>query len=145
MKLNTYLNFNGCCEAAFRFYAQHLGADISTLMTFGDGPAEVAEQVPVDWRDKIMHAHLTIGGHALMGTDGMGPGGGGCAASQSPTGGIQGAHVVLYADGPDEAERIHAVLSQGGRVEMPLQETFFACRFGMAVDPFGVPWMVLCE
>ena len=138
MKLNPYFNFNGCCEAAFKFYARHLGAEITALMTFNDGPPEAAEQVPAEWRDKIMHASLTLDGHELMGTDGM------CGGEASDTG-ISGAHVVLHATEAVEAERIFAVLSEDGRVEMPMEQTFFARRFGMAVDRFGAPWMVLCE
>lgn len=145
MKLNTYLNFDGSCEAAFNFYARHLGAEITTLMTFNDGPPEAAEHVPDKWRNKIMHGHMTIDGHELMGTDGMGACGGGSAGDKAAAAGIQGAHVVIYADEPAEAERIYKLLSEEGTVEMPMDETFFASRFGMAVDRFGVPWMVLCE
>lgn len=143
MKLNTYLNFDGCCRAAFQFYAEQLGAEITALMTFNDGPPEAAEQVPADWRDKIMHASVTIDGHELMGSDGMGTGGVGCGESSGA--GIQGAHVVIHVDAPEEAERIYSVLSEQGTVEMPMDKTFFARRFGMTVDRFGVPWMVLCE
>lgn len=138
MKLNPYLNFNGRCEAAFNFYARHLGADITALMTFNDGPPEAAEQVPAEWRGKIMHGSLTIDGHEVMGTDGM-------RGGESSDSGITGAHVVIHADEPDEAERIYGVLSEDGSVEMPMEQTFFARRFGMAVDRFGAPWMVLCE
>lgn len=141
MKLNTYLGFGGQCEAAFEFYAEQLGAEITAMMTFSDGPPEATEQMPAEWRDKIMHASLTIDGHELMGTDGMG----GCGSGGDPDVGIRGAHVVIHADEPDQADRIYAALSEGGTVEMPLDKTFFARRFGTAIDRFGVPWMVLCE
>lgn len=145
MKLNTYLNFDGRCEAAFNFYVQHLGAEITALMTFNDGPPEAVEHVSEDWRSKVMHATLTIDGYELMGTDGMGVGGGGCAGDEAAAVGIKGAHVVIHVDTPTEAEDFFKVLSEEGAVEMPMDRTFFARRFGMAVDRFGVPWMVLCE
>lgn len=84
MKLNTYLSFGGDCEAAFNFYVEHLGAEIMAMMRFSDGPSEAVESVPADWRDKIMHASLTLNGNELMGTDGMAEHGG--CPSDIPTG-----------------------------------------------------------
>lgn len=144
MKLNIYLGFGGHCEEAFNFYVKHLGAEITAMMTFNDGPPGATEHMPVEWCDKVMHASLTIEGHELMGTDGMG----GCGSGGSggdPDVGIKGAHVVIHADEPDQADRIYAALSEGGTVEMAMEKTFFARRFGTVVDRFGVPWMVLCE
>jgi len=138
MSLHMYLNLCGQCEAAFRYYAQHLGAQITAIMRFSDAPEPPGENIDAEWHDRIMHASLEIDEQLLMATDG--DCGGGSAAR-----GIRGAHVVLGVDNPAAAERLYEVLSAGGAVEMPLGETFFARRFGMTVDRFGVPWMVLCE
>lgn len=135
MQLNTYLSFDGDCADAFAFYEQRLGATITTMMTFREAPSDAG--ISPDLHDKIMHAALDLDGHVLMGTDG------GCM-SEHQDHGIRGVHVVLDVDTPAEAERVYAVLSEDGTVEMALHETFFAHRFGMAVDRFGVPWMVIC-
>lgn len=145
MKLNAYLNLGGRCEEAFDFYVRHLGAEITAMMRFADGPPEAAGNVPEQWRNKIMHASLTLDGHELMATDGMGGGSGGCGGDGEGYVGIKGAHVVIHVNEAAEAERIYAALSEGGVVQMPMDQTFFARRFGMAVDRFGVPWMVLCH
>ena len=84
-----------------------------------------------------MHASLLFGDAELMGTDA-----GGCEAARAA---ITGMHVVLSVDSPAEAERLHALLAEGGSVEMPMQATFWAQRFGMVVDRFGVPWMINCD
>jgi len=133
MKLSTYLNFGGDCRQAFAFYEQLLGAKVTAMMSFKDGP--MADQMPQDQLDRVMHAELDIGGYLLMGTDGTEP--------NSAQDRIKGAHVVLDVDSVEDAERIFAALSEGGHREMAMDETFFAERFGMAVDCFGVPWMVI--
>ena len=134
MQLNTYLTFDGDCEAAFRFYAETFSGKITTMMTFKEGP--FADQVPADTQDKIMHAELEIDGYVLMGTDGAS-----CNASTS----IQGASVTISVDDPGEAERIFNALSEDGEVTMAMEETFWAQRFGAVTDRFGVPWMVNCN
>jgi PhnB protein len=133
MQLNPYLQFNGDCAAAFRFYEQCLGGTIVMMMKAADSP--MAGQMPPDQQDMIMHARLAVGDKLLMGSDAMG---GGYAAPA-------GFNVTLGFDDPGEAERVFAALSDGGSVGMPLQETFWAHRFGMLVDRFGTPWMVNCE
>lgn len=135
MKLNPYINFNGDCEAAFKFYEQNLGAKITTRMTFKDAP--MADEMPPETLDRIMHAELGIDGYTLMGTDGTTP--------EHFYEGVKGAHVVLHVDTPEEAERIFGLLSEGGKEEMAMDQTFFAQRFGMAVDRFGLPWMIISE
>src|SRR5699024_10477549 len=141
MKLNAYLSFDGHCEEAFNFYAEKLGAEITAMMMFSDGPPEATENLPNEWRSKIMHACLKLGDYELMGTDGMGA----CPSGADADAGISGAHVVLQVDEPGDAERIYTDLSTDGTVQMAMEQTFFARRFGMVVDRFGVPWMVLCE
>ena len=133
MELNFYFNFDGDCEAAFNYYAKHVGGKITALMKFGDSP--MAEQIPVDTRDKIMHACIDIDGYKVMGTD---------CTPDHPYQAIHCAHIALQVDDADKAERIFAALADGGDVKMPMQETFWAKRYGMTVDRFGVPWMVNC-
>ena len=133
MKLNSYLFFNGQCEAAFKFYEKCLGGKIEAMLTHEGTPAE--QDVPSEWRKKILHARLTVGDQALMGSD----------APPERYDKPQGFSVSLNVDKPAEAERIFRALSENGKVQMPLEQTFWAVRFGMCVDRFGTPWMVNCE
>lgn len=133
MTLNPYLTFDGRCREAFEFYADALGGRITSMFPFGDTPA--AEHMPTGWGDKIMHAHLSVGDRDLMGSDAP-PG-----RYEKP----QGFSVSLQFTKVDESERVFAALSEGGNVIMPLQQTFWAARFGMLVDRFGIPWMINCE
>ena len=132
MQLNPHLSFNGQCQKAFKFYQQCLGGNIQTMMTHGDSP--MADQVPSEWRDKILHATLIVGETALMGAD-VPP-----DSYKEP----RGFSITIQINEPADAERIFRALSEGGTVTMPLQETFWAARFGMVVDRFGIPWMVNC-
>jgi len=133
LQLNPYLIFNGQCEAAFKFYEKCLGGKIEATMTHGDSP--MSQQVPEEWRKKIMHARMTVGDVVLMGSDAPPD------HYQAP----QGFSLSIGAKDPAEAERIFNELAQNGKVQMPLQKTFWAVRFGMVVDRFGIPWMVNCE
>jgi len=131
MQLDSYLFFNQC-EAAFKFYAQVLGGKIEAMMTHAGTPAE--EQVPAEWRDKILHARLVVGDQALM-------------ASDAPPGRYdkpQGFSVSIGLTDLPKAERIFNALAENGTVQMPFQPTFWAAGFGMCVDRFGIPWMVNC-
>jgi PhnB protein len=132
MQLNPYLMFNGQCEAAFKFYEQCLGGKILAMMTYGDSP--MAEQTPSEQRNKIMHANLAVGDQELMGSD----------SPPDQYEETKGSYVLLGIDDPVEAERIFQVLAENGTVRMPIQETFWAVRFGMLVDRFGIPWMINC-
>ncbi|MEP6632691.1 MAG: VOC family protein [Luteimonas sp.] len=134
MKTSAYMNFDGDCKTAFEFYAKLFGGKILMMSAFGDSPG--CEGMPDDARDKIMHARLAIGDDLLMGSD--------CIPA-FPYTGVQGASVALNVDEPADADRIFAALADGGKIEMPIQETFWAKRFGMTTDRFGVPWMVNCE
>jgi len=133
MRVNPYLFFNGQCEAAFKFYAQVLGGKIEAMLPHKGTPAE--QHVPPEWRDKIMHAKLVVGGDVLMASDAP-------PDRKQETGGYS---VSLQIDEPAEAERIFNALKQGGTVRMPLEKTFWARSFGMLVDRFGIPWMINCE
>ena len=133
MKINPYLNFNGQCEAAFKFYEQCLGAKIVVMMTHAGTPMEA--HVAPEWRDKILHAGLMVDDQLLMASD----------APPDHYKAPQGFSVSLQVTDPAEAERIFHALAEGGKVQMPIQETFWAVRFGMATDQFGIPWMINCE
>ena len=130
MEMNTYLLFSGQCEAAFKFYEQCLGGKITFLQTHGDSP--MAEHVSPEWRDKIIHARLTLGNNVLMGSD----------TPPEHYSKPQGFSVALHTADTAEAERVFHALAENGTVQMPIQETFWAHRFGMLVDQFGIPWMV---
>ena len=134
MQVNPYLNFDGQCAEAFRFYEKVLGGKIEAMVTFGDSPA--AGHVPPGFHDRVMHARLVVDGQVLM-------------ASDSPSEDFekpQGMHVALNVDKQADGERIFKALADGGTVQMPYQKTFWAAGgYGMLVDRFGTPWMVNCE
>ena len=133
MQLNPYLTFNGQCEVAFKFYEKVLGGKIEAMMPHEGSP--MADQVPPEWRRKIMHARLKVGDTILMGSD----------ATPDHYQPMKGFSVTLGIDNPGEAERVFHALSEDGSVQMPIQKTFWAARFGMLVDQFGTPWMINCE
>ena len=133
MRWNAFLTFNGQCEAAFRFYAQCFGGKILTLLTWAGSP--MADQAPPGYAGKILHATLEAGGNVLSGFD-------------SPPGQYEapkGFNLQLNLDDLAEAERIFSALGENGTVPMPLQETFWATRYGHVVDRFGIPWAINCE
>jgi PhnB protein len=132
MQLSPYLNFNGQCEAAFKFYERVLGGKIEAMITYAGTPAE--EHAPPELRNKILHARLIVGGDALMGSDAPPD------RYETP----KGSSVSLQIDDAADAERIFHALAENGIVQMPIQQTFWADRFGMLVDQFGIPWMVNC-
>ncbi|QQP95092.1 VOC family protein [Lysobacter enzymogenes] len=133
MQLNTYLSFDGDCRQAFETYQKILGGKIHALMPFGDNPG--CESLAADEREKIMHGCYELDGFMLMGTD---------ATAAYPYKPIVGAHVTLSLNDPEQAARVFKALAEGGKVEMPLQETFWALAYGIVTDRFGVPWMVNC-
>jgi PhnB protein len=133
MQLNSYLIFNGDCEAAFKVYEKVLGGTIQAMHTHGSAPPEA--KTPPEWRDKIMHVSLKVGDTLLMGSD----------APPQHFKQPQGFSVNIAVKDPAEAERVFAALAENGQVGMPIQQTFWARRFGMLVDRFGIPWMVNCE
>jgi PhnB protein len=131
MTLNFHLNFDGICKQAFEFYEQCLGQKITFMQTYGDSPG--GDQMPPEMRSKVMHTSIMVGNVMLMGAD-----------SPSEEGKPQGFAVTVATADPAEAERVFAALADGGDVRMPLGETFWAQRFGMLTDKFGVPWMINC-
>lgn len=134
MQWNPYLAFNGQCETAFKFYERCLGGQLVAMITYGAMPS--AENVPAEHRNRIMHARLVVGDQVLMGAD---------AHPGQPYDGVKGCSVAVQVGTPQEAERVFNALAEKGKVVMPLGETFWAVRFGMLTDQFGVPWMINCE
>lgn len=133
MQLHTYLNYGGNCEQAFRFYEQHLGGKITMIMTHDQQPN--SQDVPPDWKKAILYARMSIGGTELMGSD----------VPPDHFQPMRSVYLSLTLGSTEEAERIYALLSEGGQIFMPMQETFFASRFGMLRDKFGTSWMILHE
>jgi len=128
MRLDVYVNYRGRCEEAFRFYEAHLGGRVSTLVRHADTPNP---NIPADWKDKILHAHIAIGTTVLMGAD---------VPTAEP---MRSAYLTLTLDEEADAERVYAVLADGGEIFMKLEKTHFANRFAMLRDRFGASWMLL--
>ena len=133
MEMTPYLSFNGQCEAAFKFYERCLGGQLGAIFHYAGSP--MADQVPSDWQDKVMHGSLTVGGQVLMGGDVV------PERYEEP----KGFSLSLQIKSTADAERIFQELARDGRVMMPLEKTFWAERFGMVVDRFGIPWLINCE
>lgn len=133
MNVNAYLIFDGECESAFQQYRRVLGGRIEVMQTHGDSPD--CQDVPFEWYERILHARLVVGDTVLMGSDAP-------PDHFEPPAGMQ---VALACDGPAEAERVFQALSEDGAVRVPLKKTFWAERFGMVTDRFGIPWIINCE
>jgi PhnB protein len=131
MKLRTYVNYPGTCAEAFRYYEQHLGGRTVMMMTHGQAPG--GSPLGPEWKDAVLHAQLSIGDTELMGAD---------IPKAQP---MRSAYLSVSAESDAEAERIFAALAEGGEIFMPIQETFFATRFGQLRDRFGINWMILRE
>jgi PhnB protein len=133
MQVQPYLFFDGRCEEAVEFYRSVLGAQVEMLMRFKDAPEQPPGMMAPGTENKVMHASLRIGDATVMASDGR------CGGQPS----FQGFALSLTAADDAEAERLFARLAEGGQVQMPLAKTFFASRFGMVADRFGVSWMVI--
>jgi PhnB protein len=135
MQIDPYLFFNGNCEEAFKFYARCLNGKIADMMLHEGSPAE--KDVPANWQKKILHARLEFGdGSVIMGSD--------APPSHAPER-TDGFSISVTVDTPQEAERVFKALSEKAHIKMPIQETFWAQRFGMLDDQFGMPWMINCN
>lgn len=136
MSVTPYLFFDGCSEEAIDFYKQALGAEVEMLMRYEDSPDPLPpEMVPPGNENKVMHACIRINGAPVMVSDG------GCGNATK----FDGFSLSVNAQDEAEADRLFDALSQGGTVNMPMGETFFAKRFGMVADKFGVGWMIIVE
>lgn len=130
MRLDIYVNYRGVCEPAFRFYEQHLGGKISAIVRHGQQPNP---NIPENWQDKVLHGRIEIGGTVLMGAD---------IPHAEP---MRSAYLTLTLDREDDAERVYALLADGGEIFMKMAKTPFANRFAMLRDTFGTSWMLLHE
>jgi len=128
MRLDVYVNYRGNCEQAFRFYEQHLGATIIAIVRHGEQPNP---NIPADWKEKVLHAHMEIGTTVLMGAD---------IPHAEP---MRSAYLSLTLDREEDAERVYALLTDGGEIFMKMEKTHFANRFAMLRDRFGTSWMLL--
>jgi PhnB protein len=136
MPVTPYLFFDGRCEEAIEFYKEALGAEVEMMMRFKESPEPPPPgAVPPGSDDKIMHACMRINGAPVMASDGS------CAGTSN----FQGFSLSLDARDQAEADRMFWALSDGGHVQMPMGKTFFAKRFGMVADKFGIGWMIIVE
>lgn len=133
MRLNTYLNYGGNCAKAFKFYEEHLGGKIGMIMKHGDMPDP--SKVMPEWKDAVLHATITIGETVIMASD----------VPPDRWKPMRSAYLALHLASDADAQRLFALLADGGDVFMPLQETFFASRFAQLRDKFGTSWMLLHE
>jgi len=131
MKLDIYVNYKRNCREAFHFYEQHLGGKILSMTTFGEMPG--GGNVNEDQKNDIVHGRIEIGGGVLMGAD---------IAQAEP---MRSAYLTLTLNTAAEAERVYAILAEGGEIFMKMEQTPFATRFAMLRDKFGASWMLLCE
>ncbi len=135
MQVQPYLFFDGRCEEAGEFYKKAIGAEISMLMRYRDSPEpHPPGMVPPGYEGKVMHMGLKVGDSVVMAADD-------CTGHPN----FQGFSLSLTAKDEAEADKLFAALADGGQVRMPLTKTFFASRFGMLADRFGVGWMVIVE
>ncbi len=130
MQVQPYLFFDGRCEEAIDFYRRTLGAEVLALLRFKDSPD--AGMVPPGGENKVMHSSFRIGSTTVLASDGR------CTGQPS----FQGFSLSLTVPSDADADRLFAALAEGGQVQMPLTRTFFASRFGMVADRFGVSWMI---
>ena len=128
----AYLAFDGTCADAMRFYEQALGGRLEALISGADSP--MADHIPKETAHRIMHARLALPDGGILYA--------GDAPTQPPYEGIKGVAITLNYDDVAQAEAAFAALVEGGRVTMPMQEAFWARRWGMLVDRFGTPWIV---
>jgi PhnB protein len=133
MKIHTYLNYGGNCKEAFRFYEKHLGGKITMMMTQGEMPD--AKDVAPERKDDILYSRIEIGETYLMASD--------VAPERFKP--MRSVYLSLSVESSEEAERIYKLLSDGGEIFMPIDETFFAHRFAMLRDRFGTSWMIIHE
>jgi PhnB protein len=131
MDIQPYLFFDGRCEEALEFYKKAIGAKVGMMMHFKDAPDQ--SMITPASKDKVMHANVQIGDTAILVSDGR------CTGKPS----FQGFALTINAKDEAEADKKFGALADGGQVTMPLSGTFFAKRFGMLTDKFGVGWMII--
>lgn len=133
MKVQPYVFFDGKCDEALQFYQRALGAKVTALMRFGEAPDQ--SQIKPESRNKVMHAAFQVGHTEILASDGY------CLGAPA----FQGFALTIHAADSAEALKLFTGIAEGGKIQMPLEKTFFAAKFGIAVDKFGVNWMVMAE
>jgi PhnB protein len=136
MKVQPYLFFDGRCEEALDYYKKTVGADVTFMMRFKESPdKEACASMPPNAGEKIMHAAFKIGETLIMASDGM--------SSGNPE--FKGFSLSIHSNSEAEADKLFNALADGGKVQAPISKTFFARKFGMVADKFGMNWMVIVE
>jgi PhnB protein len=130
MKLHPYLNYGGNCAEAFRFYEEHLDGKINFMMTFAQMPDP--KQIPPGMENGVLHVSMNLGETVIMASD----------VPPERFQPMRSVYLSVTVGSDDEAERIYKLLTEGGEIFMPLQETFFAKHFAMLRDRFGTSWMI---
>ena len=133
MSLNPYLTFESNCREVFEFYRSVFGGEFTVLQTFADGPPDMG--VPEAEKDRVMHVSLPMGTSVLMGSDS-------CSVFGPPPVAGSNVAIAISGDSKEYCDRICAGLSEGGTIEMPLQEQFWGSYFGQGTDKFGIGWMI---
>jgi PhnB protein len=134
MHVQPYLMFEGRCEDAINYYRRTFGAELIALMRYKESPEpHQPGMIPEGSENKVMHSSFRIGDSVIMASDGM------CSGKPN----FAGISLVLNVATDADAERLFAAVADGGTVQMPIGETFFATRFGMVADRFGVSWMII--
>lgn len=133
MNLYTHLNFGGNCEEAFHSYEQHLGGKITAMMKRSQLPAEYKVQPGTE--NAFMHARMSIAGTELIAND----------VPKDHFKPVRSSYLFLVVDSAEEADRVFAILADGGEIGMPIAQTFFASRFGQLRDWFGTLWTIIHE
>ncbi|MDE2789781.1 MAG: VOC family protein [Paracoccaceae bacterium] len=133
MDVGLYLSFHGNCREAFERYCEILGGEIVMISTYGESP--MAEHVPKERHEEIIHAQLKVGDRILMASD-MGD------EDYQKSAGIQ---VYIGFTAVEEAERVFNALAEGGTVVHQFGPTFWAAGFGLVNDRFGIPWLINCD
>ena len=131
--VQSYLNFDGCCEEALEYYKKALGAEVEMIVRFKDNPDK--DKCPTDASNdnKIMHTSFRIGSTTVMASDGHSAG--------KPE--FKGFSLSLSLATEADVDKFFGALADGGKVEMPPSPTFWSPRFGMVTDRFGINWMVM--
>ena len=132
-QLTPYLTFDGNCREAMQFYERVLGGKLLVVMTNGESP--IADQIAPGNEDRVMHAALEFDGGQIFAGDSM-------VNAGMPFDGMKGFSLTLSYDQVAGAERVFHALGEGGKVIMPLGETFWAQIFGMVTDRYGTPWII---
>ena len=136
MKLELFINFDGNCLEALKFYERVFETTIGNLMRYSDAPAADGYEVSEKDKDRVMYAGLPVGGMVVMFSD-------------APDNGefVRGNNIcpTLGFDNETEITRVYNELKEGGAVYMELQKTFFSEQFAMVEDKFGIIWQLTCN